>query len=183
MQKSLEMKIFYSLYMTTYYLPSTTKPSKEAYHNSLGKAVESVLIFAIFFTPSNSILSVPLHNRKQGAKTWRVAREITAMYHSMVKREVTKQLFENINKILKESFELDKDSLHWALSDPEKMAQHSIWKHRTTTNFNFKLLTWPLSKPTCLTNPHVYEIFFLLFRTLKAINFSFAYFLVVHEVR
>lgn len=102
MQKSQEMKIFYSLYMTTYYLSSTTKPSKETYHTSLQKAVESILIFVIFFTPSNSILSVPLHhNRQQGAKTLRVARELTAMYHSMAKREVTEQLLENINKILK----------------------------------------------------------------------------------
>lgn len=70
MQKSQEMKIFYSLYMTIYYFSSTAKPSKETYHISLGKAVESILIFAIFFTPSNSTLSLPLqHNRQQGAKT------------------------------------------------------------------------------------------------------------------
>lgn len=69
MQKSQEMKIFRSLYMTTYYFSSTTKLSKETYHPSLGKAVASILIFAIFFTPSNSILSVPLHhNRQQGVK-------------------------------------------------------------------------------------------------------------------
>lgn len=41
------------------------------------------------------------HNRQQGAKTLRVARELTAMYHRMAKKEATEQLLENINKILK----------------------------------------------------------------------------------
>lgn len=50
--------------MTTYF-SSTTKLSKEIYHASLGKAVEGILIFAIVFTPSNSILSLPLHHNRQ----------------------------------------------------------------------------------------------------------------------
>jgi len=42
--------------MTTDYLSSTTRLSKEAYLPALKKAVECVLLFALFFTLTNSIL-------------------------------------------------------------------------------------------------------------------------------
>lgn len=67
MQKSWEMKIFYELNMTTDYLSSTTKSSKEAYLPALKKAVESVLFFALF-TLTNSILLVRLFASQQATR-------------------------------------------------------------------------------------------------------------------
>lgn len=68
MQKSWEMKIFHELNMTTDYLSSTTKPSKEAYLPALKKAVESMLFFALFFALTKNILLVRLFASQQATR-------------------------------------------------------------------------------------------------------------------
>lgn len=44
--------------MTSGFLSGTTKPSEEVYLPALKKAAERMLVFALFFTLTNSMLSV-----------------------------------------------------------------------------------------------------------------------------